>query len=209
MNGICPEIGHVDRLGADHVEEHLHEQMMRRRRARRGVAHLAVLALDQRNQVRERRRAEPRIGDQSELRRADEPDRCEILHGVVGQRFADVGADRHGRDRREKEGVAVGRGTRGRLRRNDGAGTGPIVDHKRLLELVLQLLRQDARQNVGAAAGRERTDEVHRALRIVVGRRLRQRGVAGDENQTENQTEREPSSHASSVTISTLSPMLL
>jgi hypothetical protein len=46
---------------------------------------------------------------------------------------------------------------RGCLRRDDRARAGTIVDDDRPLELVLQLLRQQAREHVGAAAGGKRT----------------------------------------------------
>ena len=82
-------IGHVLRLGADLVQEHFHQQMMRRRGAGGAVAHLAVLAFHQRDQVRQRRRADVRVGDERELRRADEADRGEVLHRVVGQLLVD------------------------------------------------------------------------------------------------------------------------
>ena len=76
--------------------------------------------------------------------------------------------------------MAVGCGARRRLRRDDGAAARTILHHDRPLELVLQLLRQDARENVGAAAGGERTEKRHRALGIAVNRRLCGRGVEGE-----------------------------
>ena len=93
-----------------------------------------------------------------------------------------MNARAHGqrRHRREQDRVAVGSGARRRLRRDDGAAARTILHHDRPLELVLQLLRQDAREDVGAAAGGERTEEGHRALGIAVSRRLRGRRVEGE-----------------------------
>ena len=93
-----------------------------------------------------------------------------------------MNARAHGqrRHRREQDRVAVGCGARRRLRRDDGAAARTILHHDRPLELVLQLLRQDARENVGAAAGGERTEKRHRALGIAVSRRLRGRSVEGE-----------------------------
>ena len=76
--------------------------------------------------------------------------------------------------------MAVGSGARRRLGGDDGAAAGTIFDHDRPLELVLQFLRQDAGEDVGAAAGGKRTEEGHRALRIAVDRRLRGRRVEGE-----------------------------
>ena len=93
-----------------------------------------------------------------------------------------MNARAHGqrRHRREQDRVAVGCGARRRLRRDDGAAARTILHHDRPLELVLQLLRQDAREDVGAAAGGERTEKRHRALGIAVSRRLRGRRVEGE-----------------------------
>ena len=165
-------IRHVLRLGADLLQEHFHEQMVRRRCAGGAVAHLAVLAFDQLDQVRQRRRADVRVGDQRELRRADEADRREVLHRVVGQLLVDARPDRQRRHRREKQRVAVGRRfARRRWRRSRVPAPTRLSTMTGLLELVLQLRRQQAHQDVGAAAGRERADEGHGPARIVVGLR--------------------------------------
>jgi hypothetical protein len=49
--------------------------------------------------------------------------------------------------------MAVGSGARGRLCRDDRPAAGTVFDDDRPLELVLQLLRQDAREEVRAATG--------------------------------------------------------
>ena len=52
---------------------------------------------------------------------------------------------------------------RGRPPRAEGAGGArPVLDHDRLAELFLQRLRDDAADNVGAAAGSERHDDADR-----------------------------------------------
>jgi hypothetical protein len=58
----------------------------------------------------------------------------------------------------------------------------------RPLELILQLGRQEAHQDVSAAAGRERADEGHGSARIIVG--LRAGGAAGNQGQSEGESER-------------------
>src|SRR4029450_9735027 len=64
------------------------------------------------------------------------------------------------------------------------------------LSFVLQLLRQQAREHVGAAAGGKRKKKGHRALRIFVGRRLRARRIDGGEAPSDGETEHESSVHA-------------
>ena len=96
-------VGDMLRLSAGHLQEHLHEQVVRRRCARRGKAHLPVPALDQRDQVLHGIDSEPGIDDERELRRADEADRREILHGVVWQRLVDTRPDRQRRHRRNED----------------------------------------------------------------------------------------------------------
>ncbi len=167
------------------VQEHFHEQMVRRRGAGGAVAHLAVLAFDERDQLRQRRRADVRVGDQRELRRADQADRREVLHRVVGQLLVDAGPDRQRRHRREKQRVAVGRRF---ARPRCAAITVPAPTRLSTmtgrLSLSCKLGRQQPHQDVGAAAGRERADEGHGAARIVVG--LRAGGSAAPASQTQS-----------------------
>ncbi len=112
--------------------------------------------------------------------------------------------DAERRHRRDEDGMAIGRGARGRLCGDDGAGARTIFDDDRPFQLILQLLRQHARENVGAAAGRKRTDEGHVPLRIVVDRCLRARGVDRSEAETESQTERQCSFHCPSLALRTV-----
>jgi hypothetical protein len=105
--------------------------------------------------------------------------------------------------------VAVGRGFGDRGRRDLGAGSRAVFDDDGLLELVLQLLRQHAGQDVGAAAGRERTDEGHGALRVVVavGRGAEHRN--GNRSETRQQAEHGILSHLrkSAFVLTAASPL--
>jgi len=112
--------------------------------------------LIQANKLGERRDAKRGMDDQGKLRGSDEPDRREVARRVIRQRLVNAWADRQRRDRREQDGVAVRRCARGGLRGNDGAGARAIFHDHRPLEFLLQLLRKEARENVGAAAGGKR-----------------------------------------------------
>ena len=89
--------------------------------------------------------------------------------------------------------MTVGSGARRRLGGDDGAAAGTIFHHDRPPELVLQFLRQDAGEDVGAAAGGKRTEKGHRALGIAVDRRLRARDVEGE---AASEYEQDEPSHA-------------
>ena len=64
----------------------------------------------------------------------------------------------------EAERVAVGGGVRDRFGAEIAAGAGAVLDHELLAEPLTKLLRHDAGDNVGAAAGRERHDQMDRPL---------------------------------------------
>jgi hypothetical protein len=115
-----------------------------------------------------------------------------------------VDARAHGerRHRCEQDSVAVGCSARGGLGRDDGAAAGTIVDHHRPLELVLQLVREEARENVGATAGRKRTQEGHRTLRIILSRRLRQSRAEHIQGERERRSEHHSLSHVSPLAAS-------
>ena len=84
------------------------------------------------------------------------------LDGVVRQlvqRRAGGIARRHHGDR-----VAVRVGARRNLGADRAAGARAVVDDELLAELLGQPRRQQARDDVGAAAGRERHDHAHRPL---------------------------------------------
>ena len=70
-----------------------------------------------------------------------------------------------GRDHDEQR-VAVRLGLRGELGADDAVGAAAIVHDDGLPPRLAQLLRDGARDDVGAAAGRKRHDEAHRPGRI-------------------------------------------
>src|SRR5262245_33365934 len=111
--------------------------MMRRGGTRGGVAQLAILAPDEGDQLWKCSGGYLGIGDERELRRADEADRREVLQRIVGQGLVNAWAHGERRRRREQDGMPVGSGTRGRLRRHDRARAGTIVDNDCPRELFL------------------------------------------------------------------------
>ena len=62
--------------------------------------------------------------------------------------------------------VAVRRRPHDHLGPDVAGGARPVVDHQRLAELIRQPLSDDARDDVGRAAGREGDDQAHRPRRI-------------------------------------------
>ena len=101
----------------------------------------------------------------------DHGDGHQILGGVIGQ----IGKQRrrhHEGRRHQHDGVTVG----GRLRRDRGANSaaraGAIIDQHRLAHRFGHLLRQQARNDVVAAAGRIGDDELDRAIGVGILVRL-------------------------------------
>ena len=127
-------------------------------------------------------RAERQLGrcHQHARRRDELADRREVaqdveLHVGIGR---GQDGDRGGRDQQR---VAVVRRARHLLGADHLSGAGPVLDHELLAHGLRQPLGQDARADVGAAAGLGRNDDAHRPRRIV-GLRVR-RGDGADQQQ--------------------------
>ena len=110
------------------------------------------------------------LSDGAAARMNGEPGhRHDILLRVIGHLLAhgEIGAE--GARSAEPDGVAVGRRFRDRIDPDHGARTGLVLDHDRLLEDFGQLLPDQARENVVAAAGGEADDDPDRLVGIVRG----------------------------------------
>jgi hypothetical protein len=106
------------------------------------------------------------IDDENERHRGDERGERQVFCRIVGQRFVERRVDGERRHRHHDR-VAVRRRFRDEVCGDDRAGARPILDHESLAEPLLQPLREQARQRVGAARRRERHDE--RDLVVGVG----------------------------------------
>jgi hypothetical protein len=92
-----------------------------------------------------------------------------------------------------EERVAVGLRARHEVGAYVSARAGPVLDHDRLAELLLQPLAHRPRKDVGEAAGRERRDDLHRPRRIRLRRELRRQRKA-EQRECESRHSRVPSS---------------
>ena len=159
LNGMCD---HLD-LGllGQRLAEHVHGRA--RPGGAVGVAECRVLlqAVHRFLQVaaRRRRRRGPDEGHVDRDRNAGEV-RVDVVGGAVGERGGHRG-DREG-DVVDQERVAVGRRAR-HLGGGDGAaGAGAVLHQHRLAHRLAHALPDQARDDVGGAAGRERHQDAHR-----------------------------------------------
>ncbi len=108
--------------------------------------------------------------------------------GVVGHFLR-----RHGGDDlacgHDAERVAVGNGARDHVIAQDAAGAGLVLDHHGLAEFGLHRVRENAADDVGAAARAERDDEMNWPLRKILGER--KTGDARGRNQSGGEREQE------------------
>ena len=81
---------------------------------------------------------------------------------MVSWSRVDVLVDRVGRDVADEQRVAVGRRLRRRLERDVAVRAGPVLDHEALAERLGELLRDDARDDVGGAARAVGHEDPHR-----------------------------------------------
>ena len=109
-------------------------------------------------------------------RRADPADRREIRARIVADIAVEARSDRERAGISQQDGVAVGRALRDRAAADGAAGAAAVVDHDRLAEHLAHLVGDDAPDDGGAAAGRERHDQRDRPVGIVLraGGRCRQ-----------------------------------
>ena len=95
-------------------------------------------------------------------------DRREILDRVVGQVAAQGRVDRDRAHRGEEQGVAVGVGLGHVLGRDRAVRARPVLDDDGLSEQRSQPLGEQARDEIGGAAGGERDHELDRPVGIVL-----------------------------------------
>ncbi|KAG1246807.1 hypothetical protein G6F65_020493 [Rhizopus arrhizus] len=143
--------------GARRPRQHFSGQMLRRPVAARGERQsLARLGRSQRVvQLLQRRRCRHHEDGRHE-RHVDH--RREVPLGREAQIPVDPGIDRE-RAVHHQQRVAIGRRFRDDARADVAAGAGAVLHHHWLPQLLLQVGADAARQQIGAAAGRERHDD--------------------------------------------------
>ena len=115
---------------------------------------------------------------ENESRGTDEDDRLDAVDRVVGWRC--VHRRRRVRAGDDDDRVAIRRRAGDELRTRCPARTWPVIHDERLTERLSERRGDATRQNVGAAARRERNDEAYRLRRILLRIRVWQRHQAQD-----------------------------
>ena len=131
---------------------------------RRAVVELAGHAPRERHELAHRVGGHVLAHDERERADRDRRHRNEaqgIVAGILRGR-----GDRRERRCDEEKRVAVGGGGRGFRCADRAAGASPVLDDDRDLHGLAELLRDDARDGVGAGAGREGNDEAYRLGRV-------------------------------------------
>ena len=100
-------------------------------------------------------------------RQHSQRNRREIAQRIVRQLRVHARIDRQRRQAHQQR-VAVGRRLGDDVVADDGAGAGAVIDHHLLAELLGEFLRDDAADDVGAAARRRRHDQPDRAVRVIL-----------------------------------------
>ena len=116
---------------------------------------------------------------QHQRRGCHQTHRVEVAHRIVRQIALQVGVDGVRGDGGEKQRVAVGGRARRELGADGAAGAGAVVDDDLLAVGGAELLRDEARQHVVAAAGGKGDDEAHRLRRVGLCRRRAAQAVRG------------------------------
>lgn len=104
------------------------------------------------DQFAQRARREVLACDQGVAERGRQSDRCEVAQRIVGQRPIEPGVEREIGGACDEQGVAVGRRFRGEFRADQRPGAGAILDDDRLAECLRHFFRDDARDQIEAAA---------------------------------------------------------
>ena len=185
-------IGHGHAGHARCMLELLHHQVVQRANTRRAVVDLARIGLGVGDEFLQRVHRHRARHDQYVGSAAEHCDGREILDGVV----AEIAF--HGRIRgvrchvADHQRVAVRLRAGGHLRRDRAARAGLVLDHEGLAHRQAQLVGDDARDQVHAAARRLRRDDLHRPIRIGV---LRD-GRRSDRDDRDGRKQAQPSEQA-------------
>ena len=160
---------HMGHLGFCHVVKQLAGQMLQAAGTRGTVVQFARVGLGIGNQFsdvfrRYGRIQVDRVKQRSRLRNA-----LQILGQVVRQIGIGRRIDVHGRGN-QADRVTVGGGFGGEINTDRAGGTRAVIDDDLLVPLVAEMFGDHACGGIGAGARRERSDQAHRLVRIILGR---------------------------------------
>ena len=156
----------MQHLDAGHLLQHRGAQVVGRAGAGRRVSDLAGIGLRVGDELRHGIRRHGRVHHHRVGHVGEQRDRREILHTVerhVGDQRVVHRVHAH---RVEQDGVAVGRRARDRAGADVARAAGAVLDDDRLAHRLVQMQRDDARQDVGRPARRPRHQQRDRAVRI-------------------------------------------
>ena len=122
--------------------------------------------LRQRDEVLQRLGLDLVVHDDHVRHVAGQRHRREILERIVAELGLHERVDGERPVRADQQRVAVGRGARHHFGADAAAGAAAVVDHHRLPKRHFHLFADDAADDVGIAAGRERHDQMDRPVRI-------------------------------------------
>ena len=158
-------VRHMHDVDAGHRLEQFGRQMRRAAEARRAVEELTGLRFGERDEFRHRFRRNIRIDRHQVRHPCDDGDRLDVLDRIVGHVLLNILVDRVGARRADDEGVAVRIGLGDEIGGDVAACARLVLDDELLAVFFRELLRHEAAENVGGAAGGERHDEFHRMVR--------------------------------------------
>ena len=159
-------IRHVHHSDARHEVEQFAGNVLRRSHATRSKVDFAWIGFGVGDEFGNGLGREGRVHLHHERQQIDVGHRRNVVREVVVEFGVKRRVDFVGGGR-PQQGVAVGRRARDRLGRDSGAGAGPVLDHKRLAELLRHELTDEAAHNVGGPARRKADDDFDGPGRIV------------------------------------------
>ena len=165
--GLCAAIGHVHDVDAAGDFQKLAGEVMQRADAAGAVVELAGPGFRERDVFLEIRDRQILVHQHHQRQAADDGDVAEVLARIVWLVRHQRRVDRLRSDRGGEPGVAVGRRLRDRVRADDAAAAGPVLDQERLAELLLKFVGDGAGQDVGRARRRRAGNEADRMVRPV------------------------------------------
>jgi hypothetical protein len=168
-------IGHMEQIDSGHRFEQLAVKMRRAADTGRRHQELARIGLGKGDQLRDRLHRSRRF-DHHHAGAVHHPgDRRDVANDVEAQIVVEPGAEGIHRGDHEQR-VAVRGSADHRFGREIAAGAGTIVDDERMAQPGRQPIGDDAREQIGRAAGSRADDEPHRPRRIALRVRRRHDG---------------------------------